>query len=487
MTKRVFIFLLIVSMIFTAVPAVFAADSLIAKPTTSTVLVNGKIVALNAYNINDNNYFKLRDLAFVLNNTKKQFAVDWDAANNAISLISGQAYLAVGGEMIGKSDGDKVAKPTDSRIIINGSETRPAAYNIEGNNYFKLRDIGAEIDFGVQWDSARNAILIDTKKRYESETSQAALSLSKPADYIIQDDYKEGNSLTLYNKVCQIGEWIYFADFSNIYRINVNGSGLTMLFDASLGPARGAGVHSLMQCGEFLVFSQGIYIYKMNLNTLKGEILVNAEDQNTCFALTAKDDTVYFFGVEGSFMDGIYKININGGQAERIFSETTKRSFYKIQVFNNQIYYSIQQDYLYRVNLDGSNKTKIIDLGVESSDYCSGGFIVSGGHIYYLLNSYSLQRADTNGENITEFINSSFWFMIKDDWIIYSDLAIDNNYHYGMNIYKMRVDKTGFEKIYDGGLNFIGCSGNWIYFMEIYDSSKIFRIRLDGSGKMVMN
>jgi hypothetical protein len=117
----------------------------------------------------------------------------------------------------------------------------------------------------------------------------------------------------------------------------------------------------------------------------------------------------------------------------------------------------------------------------------AGDFIVSGGYIYYLLNDYTLQRADVNGENITEFINSSFWFIIKDDWIIYSDLAISNNYHYGMNIYIMRVDKTGFEKIYDGGLNLMGCSGNWIYFSDQADSNKIFRIRLDGSGKMAMN
>lgn len=37
-----------------------------AKPTASKVLVNGKEVAFDAYNINDNNYFKLRDIALSL-------------------------------------------------------------------------------------------------------------------------------------------------------------------------------------------------------------------------------------------------------------------------------------------------------------------------------------------------------------------------------------------------------------------------------------
>jgi hypothetical protein len=61
-----------------------------AKPTDSKVLVNEEEVSFQAYNINDNNYFKLRDLAMILNGTDKNFAVSWDGENNAISLESGK-------------------------------------------------------------------------------------------------------------------------------------------------------------------------------------------------------------------------------------------------------------------------------------------------------------------------------------------------------------------------------------------------------------
>jgi len=47
------------------------------NPTTSKVLVNGKIVEFEAYNINGYNYFKLRDLAQAVNNTEKNFEVTW--------------------------------------------------------------------------------------------------------------------------------------------------------------------------------------------------------------------------------------------------------------------------------------------------------------------------------------------------------------------------------------------------------------------------
>jgi hypothetical protein len=140
-----------------------------AKPTASSVLVNGKSVTFDAYNIGGNNYFKLRDLAYALNGTAKQFEVDWDGAANAISLASGKPYTAVGGEMTGKGTGDKPASPTNSKIYIDGKEVGLTAYNIAGNNYFKLRDVGQAFNFGVTWDGAKNTIGIDTSKDYSPE------------------------------------------------------------------------------------------------------------------------------------------------------------------------------------------------------------------------------------------------------------------------------------------------------------------------------
>jgi len=139
-------------------------SALIAKPTASTVLVNGKNVAFDAYNINSNNYFKLRDLAFILSGTEKQFEIGWDGANNAIVLTRGKPYTKVGGEMTGKGIGNKTPAPTNSKIYLDGKEVSFTAYSIEGNNYFKLRDIGQSFNFVVDWDDAMNSIIIDTSE-----------------------------------------------------------------------------------------------------------------------------------------------------------------------------------------------------------------------------------------------------------------------------------------------------------------------------------
>jgi len=67
--------------------------------------VDRKSVPFDAYNISRNNYFKLRDLAFVLNNSPKMFSVAWDGENNA------------------------------------------------NNNFFKLRDVGTAFDVDVSWNN----------------------------------------------------------------------------------------------------------------------------------------------------------------------------------------------------------------------------------------------------------------------------------------------------------------------------------------------
>lgn len=143
-----------------------SAASISAVPTASKVYINAKDVSFEAYNIDGSNYFKLRDLAYSVNGTDKQFDVSWDGTANAINLLSSKAYTATSGEM-SKGDGNaKTAQATTSKLLLDGTEIQLTAYNIGGNNYFKLRDIGKAFNFAVDWDGANNAIQIVTSKSY---------------------------------------------------------------------------------------------------------------------------------------------------------------------------------------------------------------------------------------------------------------------------------------------------------------------------------
>lgn len=137
-----------------------------ANPTNSKVTVNGKQVSFDAYNINNNNYFKLRDVAQIIRGTDKQFNVTWDGSKNAINLITNTEYETTGGEL---TPGDGVSKQSTlstSTIFKDGVEVSLTAYNINGNNYFKLRDLGLTFNFSVTWDGVNNTVVIDTTKPY---------------------------------------------------------------------------------------------------------------------------------------------------------------------------------------------------------------------------------------------------------------------------------------------------------------------------------
>jgi hypothetical protein len=183
-----------------------AAAPVTAKPTKSTVLVNGANKAFDAYNISDSNYFKLRDLAYVLNGTEKQFSVGYDDATKAITLTSGQAYTPVGGEMTGKGAENKTPTPTSSKIYLDGKDVSFTAYIIEGNNYFKLRDVGIALNFGVNWDAANSTIVIDTSEGYPAPGGDIGF-FDPDFDYTQNPRYK-----VIY--VC-IGFNLFNEDFNN--------------------------------------------------------------------------------------------------------------------------------------------------------------------------------------------------------------------------------------------------------------------------------
>lgn len=141
-----------------------------AAPTASKVTVNGEAVSFNAYTINDNNYFKLRDIAKVLSGSGKQFDVTWDGEKNAINLLSDKPYTVAGGELAaGASTEAKAASLNTAAIYLDGELVELTAYTIDGNNYFKLRDLGQTFNFGVAWDGASNTIAIDTSADYTAD------------------------------------------------------------------------------------------------------------------------------------------------------------------------------------------------------------------------------------------------------------------------------------------------------------------------------
>lgn len=126
--------------------------------------VDGILVECEKYNINDANYFKLRDLAYILNGTGSQFSVEWNAAENKVEIVTGRAYLPVGGELQVTGDHSETAVKSPQTIVLNGKEVSSlSVYNIHDNNYFKLRDLGEALGFTVDYDEKTWTMLVTSR------------------------------------------------------------------------------------------------------------------------------------------------------------------------------------------------------------------------------------------------------------------------------------------------------------------------------------
>jgi uncharacterized protein YkwD len=82
---------------------------------------------------------------------------------------------------------DIIAKPTWQKIYVDGQQVQMEAYNINGNNYVKLRDIGKEVGFNVYW---QNGVQVDSTSDYTGEApaqSSTASSAASDIDAVRQE------------------------------------------------------------------------------------------------------------------------------------------------------------------------------------------------------------------------------------------------------------------------------------------------------------
>ena len=146
-----------------------AANTATATPTGNAIYVDGTKVNGAAYMINSNNYFKLRDIAAMVNGSAKQFEVSWNQAAKRIDLTTNKAYTVVGGELALPSATTKTAKESTAVVDKDGAKVTYTGYTIADNNYYKLRDLCKDMDIGVKYDNATKRVDILTTVGYGKE------------------------------------------------------------------------------------------------------------------------------------------------------------------------------------------------------------------------------------------------------------------------------------------------------------------------------
>ena len=139
-----------------------SAANVVASP--QNLSVDGVDADCDKYNIDGSNYFKLRDLAQLLSKTDSRFSVSFDEQSNAVTVVSGKEYTPVGGELARGRDQSKTAVVSRQSVLIDGKAADGlSVYNIGGNNYFKLRDLGDALGFTVDYDADSNTAIVLSK------------------------------------------------------------------------------------------------------------------------------------------------------------------------------------------------------------------------------------------------------------------------------------------------------------------------------------
>lgn len=175
MKRRILTLLLALALVFSLAPAAFAGAET-AQLSNQKLSFNGiDWSEVEKYNIDGNNYFKLRDVAALLDGTVAQFNVGYDNATRTVAITTGRAYDYVGTELQFEKDNAKTAVVSPQTITVDGKAvTGLTAYNIGGSNFFQLRELGRVLGFedGIGYDNATRTVTLDVDWRLKFCTEE---------------------------------------------------------------------------------------------------------------------------------------------------------------------------------------------------------------------------------------------------------------------------------------------------------------------------
>ncbi len=150
--------------------SVFAAESE-AVPSQNSFLVHTgsetvKLEAVPAYLYEGNNYFMLRDIGKTAG-----YAVVWNGEEKTISLNKDDSAMDFAG-LSEPGTAAAIAK-TEQTIFVDGVEYKDTVcLNIDGYNYFKLRDLAEIMDFDCGWDSETKTVSMTLGKTSAEEKEE---------------------------------------------------------------------------------------------------------------------------------------------------------------------------------------------------------------------------------------------------------------------------------------------------------------------------
>lgn len=153
----------------------FAAELAVTPSQNKLSVQSGDVVqkvdAVPAYLYQGNNYFKLRDVGKIVG-----YDVVWDNATKKISMTKDLTAQDLK-NFSGMKQAKAVQKKQQTIFIGENEYKNMDCLNIDGFNYFKLRDLAKAMDFSCGWDASEN--MIQLKIENSAETPSMGITVDQ--------------------------------------------------------------------------------------------------------------------------------------------------------------------------------------------------------------------------------------------------------------------------------------------------------------------
>ena len=132
-----------------------------------------------------------KEAAEVKEEAKETVAVEAIAPKGIILLESGKEYKVLDTDLK-EVKAESTATKTKDAVKVDGKDLEAKAFKIDGNNYYRLRDLGAVLNFGVDYDAETNTVVLTSKvEKTEAKEEDKKEEVKKDEKAEVKEDKKE--------------------------------------------------------------------------------------------------------------------------------------------------------------------------------------------------------------------------------------------------------------------------------------------------------
>lgn len=253
---------------------------------------------------------------------------------------------------------------------------------------------------------------------------------------IIEQEYSNG-------KVVSLNGWIYYIDRTNggLYKIKEDGSTKTHLSDYGYQSGQ------IWLIGDWIYYESGSYICRIKTDG------TNEETVSTGIEAKIKEQSIYLTRWNKDRYE-LWKTDLEGKNEELIYNGSNGSiSMNTVFIYNEWIYFTPgYYGGFWKIKVDGTSLSKLTDGSIDGSSA-----VFYNGLIYDASHQDGIWRRNLD-ITFNEKICDKFTFLI-----ISSKFLNEMNY-VGISI-----------------------SDGWFYTYDIYDYSKLRRVKIDGSKQEIIN